>query len=323
MKARSKVIMAITVVLLISTIASATSVGAVKAGTVVKVHLSAEGAGIWDPTANILITANVEHNYVSSWTEKASFKKIGINPITNEEVMLYHGRLKDGVAYFLEWWQDPNSGQWWQYVWIIQGTGVVKTRTNTYPEAYITILFTLGGDWAYAAFEDPDTGDSGPTNPVTGLGCVTVPIVWEEIGVNQFDFIKQEQDTVLDVWLNGENRITNNYEGHIAETHYIIVGMLQTEQEKRDKVFMQPWAWTMIMDGWETIELKTFWWNDEEGILIGEPTKVLVFYHIYEPWTLGWGVHTIDHEVSWYNGVGSHAWQETIGWQWNFAITYW
>ncbi|MFW9822058.1 MAG: hypothetical protein ACFFE4_03940, partial [Candidatus Thorarchaeota archaeon] len=122
MKARSKVIIAITVVLLISTIASATSVGAVKAGAVVKVHLSAEGAGLWDPTANILITANVEHNYVSSWTEKASFKKIGINPITNEEVMLYHGSLKDGAAYFLEWWQDPNSGQWWQYVWIIQGT---------------------------------------------------------------------------------------------------------------------------------------------------------------------------------------------------------
>jgi len=98
MKVKTKVLITITMLFLVSTIAGATSVNAVKAGEVIKVHLSAEGSDLWDPGAYVLITANVEHDYLSSWTEKADFKKIGIDPITNEEVMLYHGKIKDGVA---------------------------------------------------------------------------------------------------------------------------------------------------------------------------------------------------------------------------------
>jgi hypothetical protein len=322
MKTKSKVILALTMLLLMSTIAGFTYVSAVKAGSVIKVHMSAKGSGLWDPTANVLITANVEHNYVNSWTEKAEFKKMEVDPITNEEVMLYHGKLKDGFAYFFDEWPNPVTGQMEQNVWIIQGTGTVKTQTSTYPEAFITIIFAVSGNWAYAAFDDFNTGDSGPNNPITGVGCLTMPVVLKEIGADQFDFIYQEQATVLDVWLNGGNRITNYYDGHIADTHYIIVGMLQTEQEKRDKEFMQPWEWTMWMDGVE-IELTTFWWEDEEGVLIGEPAKVLVFYHIYEPWSLGLGDHTVDHELSWYNDVGSNAWQQVFTFQWNFTISDW
>ena len=109
----------------------------------------------------------------------------------------------------------------------------------------------------------------------------------------------------------------------MAETNYIIVGMLQTDQEHEDKVFNKPWAWTMLLDGWENIELKSFWWHDKEGRLAGESTRVLVFYYIFEPYTLGWGPHTIDHEFSWYNDVGADAWQEVLTGQWEFTAYYW
>ena len=237
--------------------------------------------------------------------------------------MLYHGKLKDDVAYYLEWWQDPNTGQWWQYVWIIQGTGVVKTQTDTYSEAYITIIFALGGNWAYAAYDDYESGDSGPINPITGLGTLTVPITMEEIGADQFDFIKQEQEMVLDEWFNGDNIIRPGRDYNVAERNYVLIGMLQTEQEKKDKVFNLPWSMTILLDGWE-IGLSSFWWHDKEGRLIGEPTKVLIFYHIYEPWTLGLGPHTLDHLMSWYNGVGANAWEDFLTLpQWEFSVSWW
>ena len=322
MKAKSKVIIAITMLFLVSSLAGATSVSAVKAGEVVKVHLSAEGSDLWDSEASILIKANVRHTYISSWTDNAEFKKIGIDPITNEEFMECHGKLKDGVAYYLEWWQDPNTGQWWQYVWIIQGTGVVKTQTDTYPEAYITIIFALGGNWAYAAYDDAESGDSGPNNPITGLGTLTVPIVMEEIGTDQFDFIKQEQETVLNAWLTGDNIIRNGDVVNIAETNYILLGMVQSDEEKKDKIFNLPWTMSMWLDG-EEIELSSFWWHDKEGLIMGEPYKLLIFYHIYEPWSLIWGPHTLDHELTWYNGVGSHVWQDILEFQWQFTASWW
>ncbi|MHA2038957.1 MAG: hypothetical protein ACW98X_21190 [Promethearchaeota archaeon] len=322
MKAKTKVVLAMTLLFLVSTIANVTSVIAVKNGEVVKIHFSAEGPGYWDPTATVLITANIEHTYTSSWNDKANFKKIGWDPIKNEEFMECHGRLQGGNAWFFEWWQDPNTDLWWQYVWVIQGIGVVKTPTAIYREAVITILFVQGGNWAWAAYEDLETGDSGPNNPMGRLGCLTFPITWEEIGADQFDFVKQEQETVLDVWLNEGNRITDEYYANIAETQYIVVGMLQLDEEKKDKVFNLPWDWKMWLDGWE-IPLNRFWWFDKDGELTGERQKVLVFYYIFEPWTLSWGERFIDHEVSWYNGVGAHTWQETIGWQWNFTVTFW
>jgi len=322
MKAKSKVILAISILFLVSTIAGATSVNAVKSGEAVKVHMTAEGSDLWDPQARVLITANVEHNFGSSWLGKADFKKIGLDPITNDEVMLCHGRLKDGEAFYLEWWLDEATGQWWQYVWIIVGTGVVKTQTDTYPEAEITILFVLGGNWAWAGFVDLDSGDSGPNNPSGRWGTLTIPITVEEIGADQFDFIKQEQDTVLNAWLNRDNIIRNGDIVNIAERNYVLLGMLQLDEEKKDKIFNLPWTMTILLDG-EEIELSSFWWHDKEGVLIGEPAKVLIFYHIYEPWSLGWGPHILDHEMSWYNGVGNHAWQEVMQFQWDFTVSEW
>lgn len=319
MKAKSKVILAISILFLVSTVAGATSVNAVKSGEAVKVHMTAEGSDLWDSQARVLITANVEHNFGSSWLGKADFKKIGVNPITSEEVMLYHGRLKNGEAFYLDWWQNP-QGEWWQYVWIIVGTGVVKTQTATYSEAEITIIFCLGGNWAWAGFTNLGSGDSGPDNPLGEWGTLTIPITVEEIGLDQFDYIKQEQTTVLNAWLNRDNIIRNGDDVNIAETNYILLGMLQIDEEKKDKIFNLPWTMTILLDG-EEIELSSFWWHDKEGVLIGEPAKVLIFYHIYEPFTLGWGSHILDHEMSWYNGVGNHAWQEVMQFQWDFTTS--
>lgn len=323
MKVKSKVIMAMLLLFLVSTIASATSVNTVKSGEAVKVHMNAEGPDLWDSQARVLINAHVEHDYGSSWLGKADFKKIYLDPITNEEVMISHGKLKEGEAFYLEWWWDPNSEQYWQYVWIMVGIGVVKTQTATYPEAEITIIFTLGGNWAWAGYTDGDTGDLGPNNPLGEWGTLTVISTYEEIGADQFDFIKQEQETVLNEWFNGDNIIRPNREYNVAETNYVLMGMIQTDQEKKDKIFNLPWSMTILLDGWE-IELSSFWWYDKGGVLIGEPTMVLIFYQIYDPWTLGWGPHTLDHEFSWYNGVGANAWQEIMQLpQWEFLVSWW
>ncbi|MHA1932195.1 MAG: hypothetical protein ACW96X_06620 [Promethearchaeota archaeon] len=336
MRVKSKVILAITMLFLVSTIISATSVKAVKTGggkedniTIVKAHITAVGPDFWDENARVEIVANIYYEpFISSGLDSASFKKISVDPITLEETMLYHGRLKEGVANWLEWWANP-AGEWWNSVWLISGIGDVKTQEGTYSDVFISIVVcTQGGPtgypWAWAGFYEYEyEGFIGPHGSFGQEGTVTGLTQYEAIGLEQYYSDKQEQNRILDVWLNGGNRITNDYIANIAETNYIIVGMLQTEEERRDKVFNLPWTWTMLLDGWENIELRSFWWHDKEGRLAGEPTRVLVFYYIFEPYTLGWGPHTIDHELSWYNDVGADAWQEILTGQWEFAAYYW
>lgn len=322
MKAKSKVIIAITMLFLVSTIAGATSVNAVKAGEAIKIHMRGEGEDIWDPSAMVLIKANIEHNYVSSWLDKGEFKKTAVDPVSGEEVMLSHGKIKKGEAFYLDWWQNP-QGQWWQYVWIIVGMGVVKTQTTTYSEATITLIFCLSGNWVWAGFNDTDSGDLGPISPGGEWGTLTFLTEYDEFGMEQFDYIKLEHTMVLNAWSNRENIIRHGSVVNIAETNYIVLGMIQTDEERKDHLFNTPWTMSIVLDEIWGVELSSFWWYDKEGLILDEPGKILVFYHIYEPWSLGGGLHTLDHEFSWYNGVGKQVWQEFGEFRWEFTAWFW
>jgi len=336
MKTKLKVLMAFTILFLVSSIVSVMSVTAVKTGggkeeniTIVKNHMTAVGPDLWDENARVEISANIYYEpFISSGLDKASFKKISVDPITLEETMLYHGTLKEGDAFWLEWWVNP-AGELWNSVWIISGIGDVKTQDGTYTDVFISILFCVGwiepqgGYWAWAGFYEQEyEGFIGPHGSFGQEGTLTGLTQYEEIGLEQYysikqDSIKQEHETVLNAWLNRDNIIRNGDDVNIAETNYVLLGMLQSDEEKEDKIFNLPWTMTILLDG-EEIELSSFWWHDKEGVLIGEPTKVLIFYHIYEPWSLGWGPHTLDHETSFYNGVGNQAWQEVMQFQWGF-----
>ncbi len=98
--------------------------------------------------------------------------------------------------------------------------------------------------------------------------------------------------------------------------------MGQLASEKEEHLFTRPWSWTMDLDG-EELRLNKFWWDDTEGLLIGEPVKWLVFYHIFEPNTLDMGWHIVDHKVSWYDGIGQERTQTVISWYWNFMVSMW
>ncbi|MFW9820585.1 MAG: hypothetical protein ACFFE5_13325 [Candidatus Thorarchaeota archaeon] len=319
MRTKTKVFLVVSMLFLVSTVSFAVQANAVKNGFVVKLHMRGEGEDFWDPNARVVIKGNVEYNYNETWLDNGEFKKIYIDPVSGEETMLCHGRLKGGWAIFLDWWYTPVSG-WWQYVWIVGGNGVVKTQTDTYSEAEITLIFCLSGNWAYAQFYDPESGiygPYGPYHPMGDHGTVTFLANYEEIGLNQF-----EHGQVLNSFLTGENRITNGIEINTAETNYISVAMGQLASEKEDHLFTRPWSWTMVLDG-EELMLNKFWWDDPEGLVIGEPVTWLVLYYIFEPYTLDIGEHTIEHEVSWYDGIGQDRAQSSISWSWTFWVSLW
>jgi hypothetical protein len=319
MKTKTKVFLLASMVFLLSTVCVAVQVNAVRNGLEVKLHMVGEGPDFWDPYARVQIKGNVEYDYDNEWLDNGEFKKIFVDPVSGEETMLCHGRVKEGWALFFEWWYTPVSG-WWQYVWIVGGQGVVKTQTEKYSNAEITLIFCLSGNWAYGAFYDPETGDEGPYgpyHPMGGSGTVTMLANYEEIGLNQF-----EHGEVLNSFFTGENRITNGIEINTAETNYISVAMGQLASEKEEHLFMKPWSWTMVLDGEELI-LNKFWWDDPEGLIYGEPVKWLFFYYIFEPFTLDMGEHTIEHELSWYDGVGQDRTQSVISWSWTFWVSWW
>ncbi|MFX1379158.1 MAG: hypothetical protein ACFFA4_08675 [Promethearchaeota archaeon] len=319
MKTKIKVFLAISILFLLGTVCVAVQVNAVKSGLVVKLHMRGEGADLWDPNARVLIKGNVEYDYNNAWLDNGEFKKIFIDPISGEETLLCHGRLKGGWAGYFEWWYTELSG-WWQYVWIIVGNGVVKTQTDTYSEAEITLVFCLSGNWAYASFLDPESGVDGPYgpyHPIGGPGTLTLITNYEEIGLNQF-----EHGQVINSLLTGENRITNGIEINTAETNYISVAMGQLASEKEEHIFTPPYSWTMVLDG-EELNLNKFWWDDTEGLIYGEPVKWLIFYFVFEPFTLDMGEHTIEHEVSWYDGIGQSRSQSVISWAWTFWVSEW
>jgi hypothetical protein len=319
MKTKVKVFLAVSMLFFVSTICVAVQVNAVKKGLIVKLHMVGEGGDLWDPNARVLIKGNVEYDYDNAWPENGEFKKIYIDPETGEESMLCHGRFKGGWAIFFDWWYTPISG-WWQYVWMIGGNGVVKTQTDTYSEAQVTLIFCLSGNWAYAQFYDPESGVDGPHGPYHpngGPGTITLLANYDEIGLNQF-----EHAQVINSLLTGENRITNNIEINTADTNYISVAMGQLASEKEEHLFTRPWSWTMVLDG-EELNLNKFWWDDTEGLLYGEPVRWLVFYYIFEPFTLDIGPHTIEHEISWYDGIGQDRTFSSLSWSWDFTVSSW
>lgn len=314
MRAKSKVIMAITILLLVSTVMGVLPVKAVKSGERIKIHMRGEGADIWDSPATVLIKANVEHDYVSSWLDKGDFKKTIVDPITGEEVMLIHGRIKEGEAFFLEWWQGWNS------VWIITGTGVVKTQTNTYSTALITLIFCVGSNWAWAGFEDPESGDSGPFSPFGEWGTLTILTKNEENGIDQFGALNSDRKKILHSLITNENRIHRDAEVSAAETNYLIVAIGQTESERKAHLWDPPYSWTIDLDS-DAVELSSFWWHDKEGEIIGESVMWQVFYHIYEPFSLGYGWHDMYNEISFYEGIGQE--REQIVMQWSNGFSVW
>lgn len=330
MKTNVKVIMTITVLLTISTIVSAIPVKAVKSGEAIKIHMFAEGDDLWDPSTTVMIKANIEHDYTSAWLKGADFKKFAVDAY-GEEVMLFHGKLKEGSIFYLDFWQSPYPPYLvFHSLWYIIGTGIVKTQTDIYKEATIEFLFSLDGSWAWAGFTDPESGVEGPDNPLGRRGTLTILTEVEEIGANQFDFIKQEHNMILDTWISGDPRIirpgrTLNY----ADTIYVIIGMAQSPEEKKDKEFFPPFDMQITLDEMIDVELKSFWWYDKYGLRSppGETLNIQVFYHIYEPYTLpisSLGEHTLDHAMSFYNGVGN---ERTITYhdepQWLFYVDYW
>jgi hypothetical protein len=319
MKTKMKVFLVVSMVFLVSTLCLAVQVKGVKKGLAVKLHMVGEGADLWDTNARVLIKGNLEYDYNDAWLDNGEFKKIYIDPVSGEEIMLYHGRLKGGWAMFNDWWYTPVSG-WWQSVWIVGGNGVVKTQTDTYSEAEIILIFCLSGNWAYAQFFDPESGTYGPygpDHPNNAQGTLTLLANYEEIGLSQF-----EHGQVINSLVTGENRIRNGVEINTADTNYISVAMGQIASEKEEHIFTPPYSWIMVLDG-EELNLNKFWWDDTEGLIYGEPVKWLVFYYIFEPFTLDIGEHTLDHEISWYDGIGQNRTPSSTIWSWDFTVSLW
>jgi hypothetical protein len=316
MKTKIKVLLIISMLFLVSFSCFALKANAVKSGQVVKLHIRGEGPDLWDPNARVLIKGNVEYNYNNAWLDKGEFKKIYVDPVSGEETMLCFGQLKESWAGYYDEWISPYNVKW-NNVWIILGYGMIKTQTDTFSQAQITLIFCLSGNWAYGDFYDPESGVDGPygpDSPTGGRGTVTLLANYDEIGVNQF-----EHGQIINYFLTQEHTIHNGYVINIAETNYIIVAMGQSASEKEDQLFRKPWSWTMNLDG-EELKLNKFWWDDTEGLKVGEPVTWLIFYYVFEPFTLTIGEHTLVHEISWYDGIGQDRTPGYVEWNWIFEV---
>jgi hypothetical protein len=165
MKTKLKVLLAFSILFLVSTIVGVVPATAVKSGggednrLIIKGHLTAEGNDFYDEGARVEIAANI---YWVWWEyiglEKASVKKIQTN---GEETMLFHGEIKDGQAGWYEWYLSA-EGVWWNEVWFISGYGVIKTPSGKESDVFIGIIFCMGGNfgdgipWAWVGYYNMD-----------------------------------------------------------------------------------------------------------------------------------------------------------------------
>ena len=134
------------------------------------------------------------------------------------------------------------------------------------------------------------------------------------VGKNMWD-----NSAVLNDVLNPEHKIKSEAILSVADTNYIVPKMGQSIPERRQFIWDLPYTLQILIDG-EEIELKTFWWNDKEGILYGEPFFWQVFYHIFEPYSLGIGTHSFEIIYTYYNGAGPDRLQATESWSNTFTV---
>jgi len=206
--------------------------------------------------------------------------------------IIYHNNIIDNAQQ--AWDDNPWSNNWNENYW------------SDYPGT------DIDGDGI------GDTNNPWPVWPYLGWpGYDYTPFV-EENGW-EIDNIPGD---VLHSFISGEQRIGGGSVVSIAEINYLRVAIGETPSERRYYDWSPPYTFRIWLDGTE-VELLSFWWNDKDGEIIGEPIFWRVFYHIFEPYSLQYlelGWHTLDIEYSYYIGNGPYRWQIVQGWSSGFEL---